>query len=267
MNCAEARERILASSIDDEVAAHIASCEACSELAASDARLARALGLPPEPDDPPEGQFEKITSITGDQDAEAIWRLRYVPTNRRIVIAIASALVGGIVYFLAWRRPDWGVYPMMRMGLLLGAMFIATVFGVVMSMPRDYKPERPRTVRLGLFALLLAIPFIPAILPVAHHAHEASIIAGSFWVAAAKCIGLGTLAAFPALLTIRLLQRDEKLNLWSTSYAALAAAVGANIALQVHCPIVSPLHIALAHGILGVLYAVLAWAVVKATVR
>lgn len=266
MNCSQARERILQSSIDDDTQAHIDGCEACAELAASEGQLAHALGTVASPAPDPDG-FAKVTQITSEQDADAVWRLRAMPTNRRAAIGLCAALIGAIVYLLAWRRPDWGVYPMMRMGLVAGSMLIATGFGVVLSMPRSYRPERPFAVRLGLFTFLLAIPFVPALFPPAHAAHAASMVPPSLWVGATKCLGLGSLAAVPALLTIRLLQRDAKLELWPTLFSALAAAVGANIALQFHCPIVDPMHLVAGHATLGLVYALLAWAVVRVVVR
>ncbi len=266
MNCPEARERILSSSIDDEVQAHLGECEACVELWAAEGRLARALGTVAEPASDPDG-FAKVTQITSEQDADAVWRLRSMPTTRRVAIGFCAAFLGAIVYFLAWRRPDWGVYPMMRMSFVVVAMLIATGFGVVLSMPRSYRPAHPFGVRLTMFAFLLAIPFVPALFPAAHHAHEASQVAGSLWLSATKCFGLGTLAAFPALIVIRLLQREHKIELWPTLFSAVAAAVGANLALQMHCPIVDPMHIALGHGTLAVIYAALAWIVVRAVAR
>lgn len=265
MNCSQARDRIVSSSIDDEVRAHVSECDACAELSATDGQLGRALGQYARPEADPEA-FEKITQITSEQDADAVWRLRHMPTNRRLAIALCASLVGATVFFLVWRRPDWSVYPVVQMIVVVVAMAIATGFGVVLSMPRAYRPERPFPLRLALLGFLLAIPFVPALLPIAHEAHPASV-EPNLWVGIGKCLGLGTLAAFPALITIRLLQRDQKLELWPTIFAALAAALGANIALQVHCPVVDPAHIAIGHGAMAMLYAGLAWLVVRATVR
>lgn len=266
MNCSETRDRILRSSIDDEVHAHLEQCEACSELAETDGRLAKALGRTPPPAPTPD-RFAKISQITSEQDGEAVWRLRSMPTNRRISIGLCAALIGGVVCLLLLPRPDMGVYPMMRMGIVLGAMFIATAFGVVLSMPKSYKPRHPVTLRLALLIFLLLIPFIPALLPVVSHGHPASTTDMGLLKSAGACIGFGTLAAFPALIGIRLLQRESELRLWPTIYAGVAAALGANIALQAHCPIVDTGHLVVGHAMLGIVYAVLAWLVVKATVR
>ena len=154
-----------------------------------------------------------------------------------------------------------------RRTAVLGAMFIATAFGVVLSMPKSYKPRHPVTLRLALLIFLLLIPFIPALLPVVSHGHPASTTDMGLLQSAGACIGFGTLAAFPALIGIRLLQRESELRLWPTIYAGVAAALGANIALQAHCPIVDTGHLVVGHAMLGIVYAVLAWLVVKATVR
>ena len=69
-----------------------------------------------------------------------------------------------------------------------------------------------------------------------------------------KCLGLGSLAAFPALFAIRVLQRESSWSLWPAIFAGIAAAIGANMALQIHCPVSDATHIAASHAGLGVVY-------------
>ena len=261
MNCADARELILAGADDDALREHIATCEPCAELAGDGGTLGRRLGQRPALD--PAG-FDAVASIIKEQDGSPVWKLRSMPTHQRVALAALFVGSSGIVMLIAGRRPDWADYPVMHMGLALGAMFIAAMFGVVQALPREFVAERPQRARIGMFAFLLAIPFLPAILNAGRVAEQTP--AADPLATIGGCLGIGTLAALPALLGVRALQRDRKLSFWPTLYAALAAAVGANLALQTHCPVIDPMHVVLGHASLGIVYAVLAWIAVRATV-
>lgn len=264
MNCNEARDRILSGRLDEQVAAHLRECEPCATLAADEARLARALsksaGSPPTdaPDD-----FAALLSKVEDEDSTLRGRLRALPTHLRSGVGLSTAVVVAVLFLLFSRRADWNVYPMLRMGMISLAFFGALVVGVGMSFPRLYRPERPLAFRLFVLAFMLFVAFLPAMLPIPY---ASAIEASAFWPSVGACIGLGTAAAIPALVTLRLLQRDD-LNVWSTIFLATTGGISAHLALQMHCPIVDRAHVGLAHAGLALLFAAVAGLVVSLAAR
>lgn len=245
---------------DAEVQAHLRGCESCRELADDDAALARALSSLSQPVASGAG-FDDLLNSMQAEDRSTLGTLRAMPTSRRLAIAFGAVIIGGLVFFLTGKRPDWDIYPMGRMLVVTIAMLVAAGFGVVLALPKIYKPRRSATFRLGLFAFLLLVPFVPALLPMAHEAHAGSD--GNFWLTAGKCFGLGAVLSAPALLVVRALQRDDEIDTWAAMFGALAAALGGNVALQIHCPAVGQGHLVFGHAALAVVYAVLAWIVVR----
>jgi len=265
MECAEARDRILKASLDDDVRAHLRECEACAALAADEGRLARALS---EADGNVRaadgGDFDALLGAIQTEDETVRGKLRSLPTASRVAVAFAATIVMALIFVVGWRRGDWDAYPMFRMATITGSFLVSTAIGVVLALPRIYRPVRPAAFRLGMFAFLLAVAFVPAMLPAAHEVGTAQ--AAGFWPGIGRCLGLGTIAAIPAIVVVRMLQRDD-LSLWSTLFLALSAAIGAHLALQMHCPVVDPMHIAIAHSGLAIVYVVCAWLVVLLATR
>jgi hypothetical protein len=201
------------------------------------------------------------------EDATLRGRLRALATPQRLALALAAGVGSGLLYFLVWRRPDWDVYPMVRMGLLVVAMLAAMAIGVILAMPRYFSPRKSAVGRAVALVFLGIVAFLPAVLPEAHALHPASLPTDRFWGRVATCLGLGTLAAVPVVALIWALKRDDGFEWWSTLALGLVAAVAANLALQLHCPIVDSMHILFGHSALAVIYAVAAWLVVRLSHR
>lgn len=85
----------------------------------------------------------------------------------------------------------------------------------------------------------------------------------SFWAGVGQCVGFGSVVAIPVVLFVRALQRDRPLTTWPTLFLAATAALAAHLALQMHCGVVDRGHIGVAHSSLGVLYALLAFVIVR----
>ncbi len=261
VDCRTARDQILNASIDADVQAHLEECDACAQLAAENSRLARALG-PAGGERPVEG-FDDLMATVEAEDASVRGRLRALPTWQRLALLFVAAVSFGAIIFAVWRRPDWSVYPMARMVLIALSMLAATAVGVLLALPRYFRPATSALLRgLGI-VFLLVVAFLPAILPEAHSLHPASAGADNFWVGLAKCAGLGTVAAVPVIALAWALKRNDGLEWWSTLAVALVGGVGANLALQMHCPIVDPMHILLSHSALAFVYAAAAWVLVR----
>lgn len=261
MNCREAQNRILRGDVDDSVAAHVQECESCAELAASDARLARALEGARGEDGTADGDLDELMASIEAEDESLRGRLRALPSRQRLALLFVAAISVGAVYFAVWRRPDWAVYPMARMMLIALSLLAATAVGVLLALPRYFRRGASALLRAAAVLFLFAVAFLPAILPEVHEAHPAQ--PANFWVGIAKCTGVGTVAAVPVAALVWALKRNDGLEWWSTLAAAMVAAVGANLALQIHCPVVDPMHILLSHSALTVVYAVVAWILVK----
>jgi hypothetical protein len=219
----------------------------------------RGLG-PAEPPPPP--PFEDVRQITGQLDGSPFEKLRTQPTGRRWALVIAVAPAVAMVVFALSPRHDISHWPMGLFGLALGSMFVASVFAVVLALPRAYQAPASPARRAITFAGLLAALFVPVLIGAMNpELGHASDLTGS----AFGCLGFGTVAALPVLLAIHVFRRDTARSMWPTVFSAVAAAIGANLALQTHCAVVDPMHITVSHAALGIIYAGLAWIVVRAT--
>jgi hypothetical protein len=187
-------------------------------------------------------------------------RLREQPTLVRIVAALAGALLVPLLVFATWQRLDMAVYPGGRLGLDVAIYAVPAMFAVWIAVRGVHRSALPRVVEPGLVLLGLIGMLALVALPVAHHDHPASLLGvGDDLVPRARaCFLTGTLAGIPVLLWVRALLRDDG-PWWAVmvSMAIAAALVGA-LSVFLHCPLVSPLHLAAGHATILVPFVVLA---------
>jgi hypothetical protein len=102
--------------------------------------------------------------------------------------------------------------------------------------------------------LALAIPLLLAALPEVATGHPASTPAIALWPAARGCFVVGSVFAAGAFLVFAFTERRGRVPLgWIAAAAALAAVAGA-LALQITCPVTDPAHLALGHGVIGIVW-------------
>lgn len=174
-----------------------------------------------------------------------LWRVRDASTaTRRTWLTAGLLLVVGAVALLT-RRPDWAVYP----GVRMAAEVVALLGGLAVTLAVGTRPlHRPRVNSvmrgaLGVGALaswvLLAL-WAPAHADMAHQpAADASL-----WKTAVPCLLFGSALGLPALAALWLVDRHPSLN---TTLAGVVGGLVAALGLQLHCPITSVGHRVVGH--------------------
>lgn len=183
--------------------------------------------------------------VAAERGVRAWLRARSSALRATLAWAVVAAFAGASA--LAFGRPDLDVYPTVRMAavlLVIGAGVGVSIFLALRPLQRPTVPVR--VVAAATSAALLGVLVMYA-LPAAHTAHPASLQLPG-WAAllqrAIPCLAIGL--AIGALIygVLALLDRG------GTSRApamAVAAGLGANLALQLHCPVTAPLHMVVAH--------------------
>ncbi len=188
------------------------------------------------------GELEQALDTEGGLRA----RTRSWPGPARTALLVLGAF--GVVGLVALVRPrmDLDHYPMGRM-LLFAVLTGGLTAFVLPLLSRPTHAPPPRTGPWPL-ALALAVPVALAVLPAAHGVGHS---AHSFLASAAFCFAFGTAAGLPALLLAWLVERQDPQPLARALLAAAAAGLVGNMALQVHCPITTPLHLLVSHAVIG----------------
>ena len=253
MDCGELRDAILRGDAPGpEAEAHGASCPPCAELIADAGALAHA--LPTAAPAPAAGGFAAVADrVHADRGARA-W-LASRPSTWR-----AALLVGGVALVafgagLGAARPDLDVYPTARMALALG-LLVAAILPLAWLALRPLHQAPLGGGRVAGLAVLgaVGVPLLLAALPAAHTAHPmATVPAGLFVSKALGCFVFGGLIALPLIVWAALLDRGgaplRNPTLWALGVAV--AALGANVALQLHCPVTEQAHLAASHAPVG----------------
>lgn len=254
---------------DDHDREHAQSCTPCALLLEdSSASLIHALNQLEPASSPPAPDFSNIQAQLRAESGVVAW-LRSRPSPLRSLFALSAATLVVLFALFAMPRVDLGLYPPLRMALALGLLSIAGLSTLSFSLRGLH---RPRLSPRGLMALVilagLAVPFALALLPPAHSPHPAALQgAGSdLWSRAAECFFLGLALATPVVLMARALSRDAHHRPLMALLAAAAAGITANLALQLHCPIVHPIHLVLSHASVAAT-ALLGYAVVLRRLR
>jgi hypothetical protein len=254
MDCSELRSLLLSGGAlrGPEVEAHVAECAPCAELVRDDGALGRFLPVrqAPEP---------RIEAMLGDLHARLAKNrgfaelLRESRTALRVGLALAGVAALALAH-LAWsRRADFAVYPAPALLVAVGSSCLLLGALLAIGLRPLQRALSPRWQRYALTAAALALPVILAARPQAHLDHPLSVAGtgADFLPRAAACFSYGSLLAIPLVVLCWALDRGEHRSLPNALLAAAAAGIGANLALELHCPITHPLHLLAGHASVG----------------
>lgn len=246
--CDAVSDRIRAGGqLDGELATHAASCETCSML--------MAFGQPPSADVPPTADFDlgaleqSVDEALSKETGFRAW-LRERPTRVRVLFAALGALVMPLFWLFGSVRPDISVYPGLRLVLDL-ALFVLPIAVLLPLVVRPmHRRALPGWVRPALVVVAVLTVLTFASLPIAHWDHPASRLGVGDDLArrAIACFGTGFVSGLPVLIWVWLLSRRGG-GPWPFAVLAtvLAAMVGV-VAVYLHCPLTSPVHLTLGHA-------------------
>lgn len=259
MKCTEVREVFLSGKpVTGEQASaahreHVAVCPVCRQLYSEDAPTPEA-ELSAEP---PLMDLDVLRSaVLADQAAEeaTLWsKLRSVSQRVRWVVAIGGVLFAVVVGVLR-HRVDIDVYPGGRMAAALVSQLALTLFMCAVLLRPLYKPLWPRRLMpFGVLALLL--PLTLSVLPAAQSPNPESWLGVNedFLARVLSCAAWGTVVAAPFVALLLLIDRHG--GRWRSLHLSTAVTGGvvANLALQLHCPLVSPVHLVPGHATVGLI--------------
>ena len=201
-------------------------------------------------------------SLDGALSKETGFRawLRERPTSVRVAFAAAGALVMPLFWLLGSVRPDISVYPAVRMVLDL-TLFVLPIAVLLPLVVRPmHRRALPGWVRPVLVVLAVLAVLVFASLPIAHWDHPESRlgIGDDLAKRATACFSTGVASGLPILIWVWLLSRRGG-GPWPFAVLAtvLAAMVGA-LAVFLHCPLTSPVHLTLGHATVVLPFIVLA---------
>ena len=242
--------------LSPDEAAHVADCSDCTR-AELDAALASPEGLELD------GLLEEVRAdIAREQGIAGRWRSQ--PTAVRRGVGLAALLGTALVYGLLRPRVDMAVFPMPRMLLLVGIYGFVGALASLGSLGSARRPVlRPRLALVGL-AVAVVVSVGLALLPPAHQAHPASLegTGPDFVPRALACLLTGLSVALPGVLLLGLGARATGHSLRAPwVLGAVAGALAGQLALQLHCPIVSSGHRLAGHALLVIVLGVVTWVV------
>ena len=170
-------------------------------------------------------------------------RLRNLPTRRRMLIAAGVATTMAAALAMLSSRVDLAVYPL---GRLMASAAICAVLAAIM-IAEDLRPlQAPDRSRRALFLAWVAIiaPFSIALPPEAKLAHSVP------FHDAHDCLLIGTIGGAALMMLLGTLDRKAMRDR-SLLVPAAAGGMLANLALLFHCPVTTPLHLAVIHAPIG----------------
>ncbi|MBK7580982.1 MAG: DUF1109 family protein [Myxococcales bacterium] len=236
--------------LGDELGGHAERCESCAELLGQGAELGRALaGLEQAP--PPDLSAVGVgveQRLLKDSGLGAWLASRSTPERLAIGVLVPLSIVAFVV--IAKRRPDLEEISPVRLRAI--ALAYAVVVGIALShaLRPLQRPAPPSWVRPALTLAAIGLPFAVALLPVAHHAHPASLAGGGddFARRALACFGFGFALALPVLFGWVLLDRQHHANPSVVALAAAGAGAVGVLALELHCPLTLGSHLLAGHA-------------------
>ena len=180
-------------------------------------------------------------------------RMRELASPQRALIVALVFAGAAFVTFLATPRGDLAVVSTVR---LVAGMSLFGLSGLAMALV-ILQPLHRRALSgiasWGIAFAALALPIVFALLPAAHHErllHPESFAddGAAFWMRAGTCLLFGTLIALPVIASVVLLDRRDRLGSNRALQAAFAGGAAGNLALLLHCPLVSSTHLLLGHA-------------------
>lgn len=196
--------------------------------------------------EPPDRDLLDRVERAIDQESGLLARARGLSTRSRVALAAAMALMVPLLVLVAWPRVDLSVYPQWRLAGEMALLALAGALALWMALRPLHLPPLPRGAGAGLLAGATAAVLLLALLPAAHQSHPASLVGGGDDLAkrALACLMLGLVLSLPILLACWLLERRGHVVTSAVTAAGLAGVVG----LQLHCPIVTNVHLVAGHA-------------------
>lgn len=259
MDCDDIQRRLATEpeATGPEVAAHLASCEACAAMVAA----ARRLPAASRPAAGPGPSWATLAAALEDDD-RPLGRPRSWSSRRRQIVGLAIAFALPVLVLAATPRPDLGVYPRARWLLECLALVVVIAWASMIVLRPMHRPITAAGHGVAFAGVLVVVAL--AALPAAHADHVASLAGdgADLLARAAGCFAFGTLCAVPTWIGLRLLARDGDRPGGRAGIIAAASATVGIAGVYLHCPIVHHAHLWLGH--VTVLLLPWLWAVVVA---
>lgn len=213
-------------------------------------------------DDRRAGAADLLPGLRARLEAERSFRgrVRGLPTSVRILVAGAALAVPAAFAAVRLLRPDLDTYPIARFAFSVAACATLALAGAAIFLrPLQLRRLRART-RLVLTAAALLLPAALAVAPAAHaplasHPESFADRGDAFLGAAARCLLFGSVFAAPLLFALVLADRRDRAGPGRILLAAGAGGLAGNLALMLHCPLVSPSHLLAGHATVPALLA------------
>ncbi|HEX4335699.1 MAG TPA: hypothetical protein VH062_07265 [Polyangiaceae bacterium] len=239
LDCVEVHEALLAGRpLSPAEAQHAASCPICSEgLPSGDAFLPSA---------------ELLNAIESDvrRETGVVAKLRALPTARRVLIGIVATMVFAVGTALVRPRWSFGPMPEERVGLVLAVLGVLITLMVWLGLrPLQAAPLGRRALLASVTASLL----VPVLFAATPPGAESSALGDPGMVKGImSCFLFGALPGVLFVLALRVLDRNAHHAASAALLAAAGGGLAGNLALEMHCPSVAPLHLLLGHATVGV---------------
>lgn len=240
-----------------EAVAHLDSCQECAELVAGGARVGLELGKLTEaetdrvPEQSSDARWAELARRVNEEVGPAAW-LRSRSTPVRLALALGVPVLAATVYWATKRRADWDVYPHSRMLLEIGVLVLAVALVARAELRPLQYAARP-VARGGTAVAAFLAPIAIALFAPAHTAHAASLegAGADFWPRALACLGFGLSIGLPALVVVRLLERNPEGPRVLVLLACGLGGLAGNLTLHLHCPITHLTHLLVGHATVG----------------
>lgn len=237
-------------SLTPDLMAHARECSVCASVMGMAGEGAEALALT-EPD-ADAAVLETIESALGTQlqrDTGVRAWLRSRPTGVRVAIVVAGAAVMPMLMLLASRRADFSVYPRLRQLLDLMLLVVPMTAALLVWKRPLFRRSPPPWLAPALVLAAVVAVVVLVRLPVAHWDHPASRlgIADDLPRRALACFLTGLVSGLPTLVLLSLVSR-RGVRWGLGGLAAIFAALVGGLAVYLHCPLTSLVHLTLGHA-------------------
>lgn len=201
-----------------------------------------------------DGAFTDLQARIADEDRAPLAVVRAQPTSVRWLALVCACAAVVLAIGATARRADLDSLPTWRLALELGVLgaTLAVTFGLALR-PVFRPALRPGALAGWVLTTLLVTTLLglwpsPAAAP--RPVVELGPATPPDWSAGVPCLSVGLLVAIPVYLIARLLDRGSQASRW---LATAGAALAANLALTIHCPIGDAAHKLSSHASLGFL--------------
>ncbi|MGM0577326.1 MAG: hypothetical protein ACQEXJ_16495 [Myxococcota bacterium] len=205
--------------------------------------------------------FERVAEETVDREPGLLDRLREMPTRWRILLVVALAVPGaGAMLAAMGIRPDLSPGGAVRYLSTLSILVATVSLAVALSLRGPHRRPVGRWAWAFTIAALL-LPVLLAFLPSLWTGETPSVtgLAGP----GLACLGLGLATAAMVGGLVRVFQRSQPGTDWHLTAMAAAGGLVAFTTVELHCASNDLLHLVIGHGLIGLVFAVVLWVVVR----